>query len=98
MIVEYGLLTGIDPDLIAARWRGHEDKVKVNRARELWSWSQSRKVNLLAVAIQFSTRDTRIASTLVGAATPAEIEVDVNAFLERLPDDTWSDLNERFGI
>lgn len=98
MVVEYGLLSGTDPDQIAARWKGHEDKVKVNRARELWSWSQSRKINLLAVAIQYSTRDPRIASTLVGAATPAEIEVDVNAFLEQLPDDTWVDLHERFGI
>lgn len=98
MVVEYGLLGGTDPLQVAARWNGHENKGKVARAREIWEWCQQRELNVLSLAIQYSTRDTRIASTLIGAASPAEIEVDVNALNTHLPDEIWSELHEHFGI
>jgi D-threo-aldose 1-dehydrogenase len=98
MVVEYGLLGGTDPLQVAARWNGHENKAKVARAREIWEWCQQRGINVLSLAIQYSARDIRIASTLIGAASPAEIEADVDALNTHIPDDVWSELHEHFGI
>ena len=42
-------------------------------------------------------REPRIASMLVGASRPAEIEVDVVAALEEIPARVWRELPERIG-
>ena len=46
---------------------------KAQRACELLDCCRSRGLNLLALNLQFCMREQRIASTLVAAASPAEI-------------------------
>ncbi|MCL5999534.1 MAG: aldo/keto reductase [Chloroflexi bacterium] len=97
MVVEYGLLSGRDPLVVTAQRKDqHPDKVQ--KARALWEWAQSHHIDLLSVALQYSARDPRIASTLVGAARPEEIEADLQAFAQPIPDTVWTDLHEQFGL
>ena len=92
--VMLGLLSGTDPRKTTLQGRNQQKQ----RAYELWEWAQARGVNLLALNLQFCMREQRIASTLVGAANPAEIGADVAALSEALPDDVWQELHERFGV
>ena len=92
--VMLGLLSGRDPRKTTLQGRDQQTQ----RAYELWKWSQSQGVNLLALNLQFCMREQRIASTLVGAANPAEIEADVAALSDEIPDEIWEDLCERFGV
>jgi len=71
-----GLLAGIDPDISATR-RAPELPGDLERARALWQWSQARRVDLGALAVQFSLRDERVAVTLTGPRDAAEVEDNV---------------------
>jgi aryl-alcohol dehydrogenase-like predicted oxidoreductase len=98
MVVEYGLLGGRDPDEIAAEHHFHLDPAKVQRARELWQYSQHNNLNLLSLTLRYSARDPRVTATLVGASRPDEIEQDVLAFQSDVPENTWQELRQRFGL
>ena len=50
---------------------------------------------MLALDLQFCLREKRISSTLVGAANPAEVESDIAAVLEEIPESIWQELPER---
>lgn len=50
-------------------------------------------VSLAAAALQFSLRDPRIASTVVGASTPARIDQTVALTDVTIPDDVWEALD-----
>lgn len=55
-------------------------------------------VPLAALALQFSTRDSRIASTVVGVSSPERVrEVAVNDGVH-IPAELWSELEERLGL
>jgi aryl-alcohol dehydrogenase-like predicted oxidoreductase len=97
MVVEYGLLGGRDP-LDVIQGRKNVPVAKVQQARALWEWAQSHRINLLSVTLQYSTREPRIAATLVGARNPGEIEEDVEAFSQDLPKHLWADLRNKFGL
>jgi len=98
MVVEYGLLSGRDPFEVAKEWKHGLHHTKVERAHELWIWAQSQNISLLSLALQYSTRDPRIATTLVGASQPSEIEVDVSAYLQEIPQSAWTALQSQFHI
>ncbi len=98
MVVEYGLLGGQDPRLVAAKWNGRMDPQKVQKAVALWDWAQANKVNMLSAAIQFSTRDERVDATLVGAASPDEIEEDMAAYQQTIAEPLWMELHQRFNV
>jgi aryl-alcohol dehydrogenase-like predicted oxidoreductase len=88
MAVMYGLFSGRDPRE-AAR---NADPSEIQRARALWEWAQARGVNLLALNLQFCMREPRITSTLVGVANPEQIEEDVAAISETIPEEVWQEL------
>ncbi|KPJ62697.1 MAG: hypothetical protein AMS15_03135 [Planctomycetes bacterium DG_23] len=82
----------------------HPQEDEVQRARALWEWAESKGVSLLALNLQFCLRPlrvgrmgrgVRIASTLVGASNPEEIEADVAAISEEIPEQIWQELPER---
>jgi D-threo-aldose 1-dehydrogenase len=98
MVVEYGLLSGQDPRQTQASRNGRLGPHKVEKAIALWDWAQSRKVNLLSVALQYSARDERIDATLVGAANPDEVDADMAAYLQVVPEPIWAELRQRFGL
>ena len=80
-----GLLTGVDPDAAAARgrWSNQED---VARARAMWAWCRERDVSLLALALQFCLREERIHGNPLGNLNIAQLEQNVAAVLDPLPD------------
>ncbi len=65
---------------------------RISLAQELWDWTQSSDINLLALNLQFCMREPRIAATLIGAATPSQIEADVAAISEDIPERVWQEL------
>lgn len=97
MVVEYGLLGGRDPFQVASEHK-HIDQVKVNRAHDLWAWAQTQNVDLLSLALQYASRDSRVTSILVGASSQQEIEQDVIAFSQALPPTVWDSLADRFAL
>ncbi len=90
--VMLGLLSGDDPRAAAPGLGGFASPQRMARAVAFWEWAQERGVSLLAVNLQFCLRERRIASTLVGARNPTEIEADIAAVTAELPADTWDDL------
>ena len=91
--VMLGLLGGDDPRRVQMPWPGFATEERVQRAGLLWDWARARSVNLLALNLQFCLRESRIASTLVGACDPAQIEADLAAVTASLPDDIWLELD-----
>ena len=99
-----GLLGGSDPLKVAGEIQEAGEKVakpyhpqedEVQRARALWEWADSRNISLLALNLQFCLREARIASTLVGASNPEEIEADVAAISKKIPEEVWQELPRR---
>ncbi len=50
-------------------------------------------VPLAAAALQFSLRETRIASTIVGFSSPERVEETLNLARREIPDDLWARLD-----
>jgi aryl-alcohol dehydrogenase-like predicted oxidoreductase len=71
---------------------------EVRRAHAMWAWAQSRGINLLALNLQFCLCNPHIASILMGAATPAEIEADVAAISAPIPEAMWLAFERQFGF
>jgi aryl-alcohol dehydrogenase-like predicted oxidoreductase len=94
----WGILGGGDPREIVKTAVHAAPPEMVERAHELWLWSEQRNVNLLALNLQFCLRDPRITSTLLGCASPEEIEADLRAAYEPLPVGVWDELHRDFGI
>ena len=83
-----GILTGADVDAAAARghWTNAED---VNRARRMRQWGLDRGVSLLGLALQFCLRETRIEGNPLGSQNVAELEANVRAVTETLPESVF---------
>jgi D-threo-aldose 1-dehydrogenase len=64
----------------------------LERARLLWRWCRERRLDLGALAMQFSLRHSHIAVTLVGSRTAQEVEDNVGHALVTLSDDMWAEL------
>ena len=86
-----GLLAGIDLDAAAA---SHRQSADIERARQIYSWCAQRDVEVGALAVQFSMRDSRIGATLVGPRTVAEIEENIRHATAPLPDGIWDDFGQ----
>jgi aryl-alcohol dehydrogenase-like predicted oxidoreductase len=85
-----GLLTGADPDAAAARGRwGHQEDVA--RARAIRQWCQERGVSLLALALQFCLREERIHGNPLGSQNITELEANVAAVSNPLPDSIFAE-------
>jgi aryl-alcohol dehydrogenase-like predicted oxidoreductase len=79
-----GLLTGADPDEAAKRGR-YGDQADVERAKRIRAWCQERGVSLLALALQFCLRETRIHGNPLGSQNVRELEANVAAVSDTLP-------------
>ncbi len=62
------------------------------RALALQQVCEDAGVRLAAAALQFPLRSPAVASVAVGARTPAELELNVAAFDEQLPERLWDEL------
>lgn len=68
------------------------DAVTLERARKLDALCQEYKVPLAAAALQFSTRDPRITSTIVGISRPERLAETVELAHTPIPIELWSQL------
>ena len=66
----------------------------IERAQALWDWTQAQDLSLLALNLQYIARERGIAATLMGAATPEQIEADVAALQVEVPNHAWEELDE----
>ena len=85
-----GLLTGDDPDEIAAEKKAPGREVAM--ARRLYEWCQERDILEQAVVFQFCLRQPAIHCTITGAKTRAEFEEDLRAATLPLPDGIWDEI------
>jgi len=88
-----GLLAGLDPDAAALR-RGTLTPRDLERARALWRWAQQRKLDLGALAMQYSLRNERIAVTLVGPRTAEEVEGNIRHATTPIAPEVWQGLDD----
>ncbi|GCE25147.1 oxidoreductase [Dictyobacter alpinus] len=90
-----GFLSGRDPVAhvrTSLPWIDEEACEELGIAKHLWNWSQKAQVDLQAVALQFSLRQDKIATTLVGAMSPTEVAHNVAACRRQLPVAIWEEL------
>lgn len=64
----------------------------VNRVREMERICSDAGIPLAAAALQFSMRDERVASTIVGMSNPRRIEQTLSLAREPIGQDLWRDL------
>ena len=64
----------------------------VNRARRLDAICERYGIPLAAAALQFSLKDSRIVSTIVGASRPDRIEKTLVLAAFEIPDELWEEL------
>ena len=84
-----GLLAGPDP-ADQARY-GNQEPQDVERVAAVYAWCRERGVDVGALAVQFSTRNAGIGSTLVGSRDPWEIAASYRHATAALPDDIWDE-------
>ncbi len=95
MTMEVGLLTGQDPQAVAARNGKHPyDPATVARASALHAWAAELGISVLTLNLQFSVRRPWVSASLVGAARPEEIEADVRAYLQPVPEAVWDAIDQ----
>lgn len=92
--VMLGLLGGEDPRIVAQRLGGFATPERLARSVRVWEWCRERSVDLLAANLQLCAREKRIASTLVGAASPEQIRRDVAALTTSLDESVFEELAE----
>jgi aryl-alcohol dehydrogenase-like predicted oxidoreductase len=80
-----GILTGVDVEEAAAkgRYRNAED---IERAKRMRQWAIDRGVSLLAIALQFCLRDSRVQGNPLGNQNTRDLEQNVAAVSTPLPD------------
>lgn len=85
-----GILTGADVDEAARKgnWTQPDD---IERARAMRVWAHEHGVSLLALALQFCLRESRIHGNPLGNQSLDDLEANVAAVSEPLPDAIWVD-------
>ena len=96
MAIMYGLLGGDDPRQVARQSNRPFPPAMVQQACQLWQWANGRGIDLLALNLQFCARRPWVASTLVGASRPAEIEADARAFAQTVTPQVWREFDRDF--
>ena len=88
----HGLLTGEDPDLIAAQrnWGTLADLLP--DARVFYQWCRQHQIPMAAIILQFCMDQPLIDCTLTGARTQSELEANLRAATMELPDELWNQL------
>jgi D-threo-aldose 1-dehydrogenase len=53
----------------------------------------AKAVTLAAAALQFSVRDPRVASTVIGISNPSRVDATADLLAEEIPEELWTELN-----
>ncbi len=67
-------------------------KEMVDRVRRMQEACREHDIPLAAAALQFSTRDPRVTSTIVGVSRPERVEQTVELATHPIPDELWETL------
>jgi D-threo-aldose 1-dehydrogenase len=65
----------------------------LRRARQMEEICDRYDVSLAAAALQFSLRDSRIASTIVGMTRPERLAETLKLAQHPIPDELWTELD-----
>jgi D-threo-aldose 1-dehydrogenase len=82
------------PDVVPTYCYQPASDATLDRVRKMQHACQIRDVPLAAAALQFSLRDRRVASTIVGMSTPERIDQTVRLAEWPIEDDLWAELME----
>lgn len=91
-VMAHGLLTGQDPDRVAAQGDLGHRAALLSDARKLYAWCRERDIPMPAVIFQFSMRQPLIHCTLTGVKSRAEFEENLRGATLPLPDSIWDEL------
>lgn len=82
------------PDAYARYEYREAPEEMVERAREMQAACEESGVPLAAAALQFSLRDPRVVSTIVGISRPERVEQTLELARHPIPDELWERLDE----
>lgn len=86
-----GLLSGRDPESIGTdRWT--PPAAEVAAAKKVHAWCAKRGIPILALALQFSVRQTNYDCTLIGSANASEVAGCWEALNFEIPEQIWEEL------
>jgi D-threo-aldose 1-dehydrogenase len=80
------------PDAVPNYCYAPASHATISRVREMQRHSAEHGVPLAAAALQFSTRDERVASTIVGMSEPGRVEHTIRLNEWPIPDELWQKL------
>lgn len=108
MVSLYGLVGGRDPLEVAKERFGWSDDPEAKPhpriaaylpiAQAMWRWANEHQVSLLALALQYSLRDPRVATILMGASHAQRIEEDVAALQTPIAPEIWAEFLHAFNL
>ena len=81
------------PDSYSRYAYGEAPKELVDRVRKMQEACREHDVPLAAAALQFSTRDPRVASTIVGVSRPERVGQTLELATHPIPDELWERLD-----
>jgi D-threo-aldose 1-dehydrogenase len=82
------------PDVVPTYCYQPASDATLDRVRKMQQACETREVPLAAAALQFSLRDRRVASTIVGMSTPERIDQTLRLAEWPIEDDLWAELME----
>jgi aryl-alcohol dehydrogenase-like predicted oxidoreductase len=91
-VMAHGLLSGADPDLLFAQGQHDSRAEMLPDARRLYRWCRQNGLPMPAVIFQFSMRQPLIHCTLTGVKNLAEMQENLAAATESLPEGIWDEL------
>ncbi|MDQ0632347.1 D-threo-aldose 1-dehydrogenase [Arthrobacter pascens] len=80
------------PDLVPYYCYRPASPAIIERVRKMQEICEAHSLPLAAAALQFSTRDPRVSSTIVGMSEPDRVDQTVRLAEWEIPDDVWSQL------
>jgi D-threo-aldose 1-dehydrogenase len=82
------------PDAVPTYCYQPASEATIDRVRKMEAACAARKVPLAAAALQFSLRDHRVTSTIVGMSSPERLDQTLALAEWQIDDDLWSELLE----
>jgi D-threo-aldose 1-dehydrogenase len=82
------------PDIVPTYCYQPASEATLDRVRKMQRACEARDVPLAAAALQFSLRDNRVASTIVGMSSPERVEQTVRLAEWPIDEQLWSELME----
>lgn len=80
------------PDVYARYAYQEAPREMIERARRMQEACREFDVPLAAAALQFSTRDPRVASTIIGISRPERVRQTLDLAAYEIPDELWKEL------